>query len=361
MHNGFQIRDAGQSYATRLLISYHGQLLQGTESLDQGWAVFQRSASSGGDAGTAGQDGAGDKGVHIRADMGPTHTDLTGVDNYTLRLTNAAYAGAGIADPQGTIAKILFNTATYNGWNAYGGIALDTIGASGAKGQLVFMLNNGTSSMNTKFRIKQTEMDTDNNVGLNVYGGSINHTNDAVLYCRKSANADWAFSAHAAHGSGTDYGMYTRVQSNASYAIGVYDHANSSWKLRISGAGAIYATNTTVQSISDQRLKENIVDANSQWNDIKALRFRNFKWTADSGYADGKTYLGLIAQEVEPISPNLIEIDAQDKEDIEYGVPDPEYKNVKSSIVWMKAVKALHEAQTRIETLEAKVAALEGS
>jgi len=42
-------------------------------------------------------------------------------------------------------------------------------------------------------------------------------------------------------------------------------------------------------------------------------------------------------------------------------VPDPEYKSVKYSIVWMKAVKALQEAQARIEQLEAKVAALEGS
>ena len=39
---------------------------------------------------------------------------------------------------------------------------------------------------------------------------------------------------------------------------------------------------------------------------------------------------------------------------------DPEYKNVKYSIVWMKAVKALQEAMTKIETLEAKVAELEG-
>ena len=35
-------------------------------------------------------------------------------------------------------------------------------------------------------------------------------------------------------------------------------------------------------------------------------------------------------------------------------VPDPEYKNVKYSIVWMKAVKAL-QAQTRIDTLETQL------
>ena len=105
-------------------------------------------------------------------------------------------------------------------------------------------------------------------------------------------------------------------------------------------------------------MKENIVDANSQWNDIKALKWRNFTWKNDT---DTAPKLGLIADEVESISPKLVEINAQPKEDIENGVPDPEYKTVKYSIVWMKAMKALQEAQERIETLEAKVAALEGS
>ena len=35
-------------------------------------------------------------------------------------------------------------------------------------------------------------------------------------------------------------------------------------------------------------------------------------------------------------------------------------KHIKYSILYMKAIKALQEAQTRIETLETKVAALEG-
>ena len=35
-------------------------------------------------------------------------------------------------------------------------------------------------------------------------------------------------------------------------------------------------------------------------------------------------------------------------------------KSVKYSVLYMKAVKALQEAMTRIETLEAKVATLEG-
>ena len=194
--------------------------------------------------------------------------------------------------------------------------------------------------------------------GINVYGGAVHHTNDAVIYVDKTSDADWTISAN---GYANNYGMAIAVGNGASYGLALKDYTNNTWRFRVTGAGTIYATNTTVASISDQRLKENIVDANSQWDDIKALRFRNFKWKADSGYADGKTYLGLISQEVETISPGLVEINAQTKEDIENGVTDPEYKNVKYSIVWMKAMKALQEAQARIETLEAEVAALKSS
>ena len=212
--------------------------------------------------------------------------------------------------------------------------------------------------MNEKMRITSNVIKTANGTGMEIYGDNVNHPNDAVLLSQKTGNADWGIVSNA---SSNDYGMYVRVGNSASYGIGVYDHDNSCWRFRVNGNGVIYSTNTTVQSISDVRLKENIVDANSQWNDIKALRFRNFNWKSDSGYADGKTYLGLIAQEVEPISPNLIEIDAQDKEDIENSVTDPEYKTVKYSILYMKAVKALQEAMARIETLETKVATLEGN
>ena len=50
------------------------------------------------------------------------------------------------------------------------------------------------------------------------------------------------------------------------------------------------------------------------------------------------------------------DIDDETKEDL-----GTTTKAVKYSILYMKAVKALQEAMTRIETLEAKVAKLEGA
>ena len=224
-----------------------------------------------------------------------------------------------------------------------------------------------TGGNTERFRISNETITCATGVGMAIDGGTSQQPTDSSLLVTKQNNNDWALQVRNYEGTSTDYGFYSRSKNTADYAIGVYDHDNSSWRFRVNGGGTIYATNTTVSSISDQRLKENIIDANSQWDDIKALRFRNFNWREDSGFSDGRTYLGLIAQEVEPISPNLVDINAQSKEDIENEVPDPEYKNVKYSIVWMKAVKALQEAQTRIETLEtqltdalARITALEG-
>ena len=164
----------------------------------------------------------------------------------------------------------------------------------------------------------------------------------------------WGFNSTAS-GSHKDFGY--KASGTGSYAYGVLNAAETAWMSRLDFGGAIHLTNTTVQNISDRRLKKDIVDANSQWDDIKALQFKNFKWKDEARGTD--TYLGLIADEVESVSPGLVGIDAISAETMPDDGIDPEYKNVKYSIVWMKAVKALQEAMAKIETLEAKVKALE--
>ena len=163
----------------------------------------------------------------------------------------------------------------------------------------------------------------------------------------------WSVNA-TAQGNAIDFGFKT--SGSGSYAVGVINHGETTWMSRLDYSGAIHLTNTTIQNISDRRLKKDIVDANSQWNDIKGLKFKNYKWKDESRGTD--TYLGLIADEVESVSPGLIGIDAVTAETMPEDGIDPEYKNVKYSIVWMKAAKALQEAMARIETLEAEVKAL---
>jgi hypothetical protein len=117
--------------------------------------------------------------------------------------------------------------------------------------------------------------------------------------------------------------------------------------------GNVENTNNSYGAFSDIKLKKNIVDANSQWNDLKALQVRNYN------LKEGQTHtqIGLVAQEVELVSPGLVtESPDRDEDGNDLGTVT---KSVNYSVLYMKAVKALQEAMERIETLEAKVAALE--
>jgi hypothetical protein len=155
--------------------------------------------------------------------------------------------------------------------------------------------------------------------------------------------------------SGEDYGINVRTvgTDSANYAYAVY--GNSAYQYRVRGNGNVQNTNNSYGAISDVKLKENIVDAQSQWNDIKALKVRNFNFKTNPD----KKLLGVVAQEVETISPALVD----EEKDIDDNLNDlgTTTKSVKYSVLYMKAIKALQESMIRIETLETKVAALESS
>ncbi len=68
--------------------------------------------------------------------------------------------------------------------------------------------------------------------------------------------------------------------------------------------------------------------------------------------------IGLIAQEAETVSPNLVE-EERERDSVGEIIEGQTTKTLKYSVLYMKAIKALQEAMTRIETLEAKVKALE--
>ena len=324
------------SGSEKLAISSNGQLLHGNSSEDQGWAVFFNAPGSGADAGTAGADGGGDQGVNIRTDMGPTHLDLTGVDNFTLKLANQAYAGAGVADPNGTVSKILFNTVTYNGWNSYGAIALQSVGVSAARGQMAFMLNDGTSSMAERMRILGERVAigdelTTGHAGMFqvIHNGGGNQTGDTLVHFETNAN-DWILQLENDEGAGTAHLVYFKKDGN--------------------NPGSITATNTQVNynsQGSDRDLKKNFEswtdDTLSLFKNINPQKF-NFKLEDDSA----EKTKGFIAQDMLDKFPEAYPKDR-----------DGFYKfNPSGMVVYL--MKALQEEIVKREALELKVAALEG-
>jgi hypothetical protein len=147
-----------------------------------------------------------------------------------------------------------------------------------------------------------------------------------------------------------------KLGRNTADALAVLQVFGGSGEAKVKGNGDLQNTNNSYGSLSDSKLKENIVDANSQWDDIKGVRVRNYNFKSSTGYGT-HTQIGVIAQELEAVSPGLVK--ESNDEDADGNSLGTTTKTVSYSVLYMKAVKALQEAMDRIETLEAKVAALE--
>jgi hypothetical protein len=156
-------------------------------------------------------------------------------------------------------------------------------------------------------------------------------------------------------GSGTYNSLLgSNCDNTASYHF--VGNSGAADRIYIYGNGNLVNTNNSYGPLSDVKLKENIVDANSQWDDLKALRVVNFNFKEETGYQTHKQ-IGFIAQEVEQVSPGLVyDTPDRDEDGNDLGTTT---KVLQTSVLYTKAVKALQEAMERIETLEAKVAALE--
>lgn len=127
----------------------------------------------------------------------------------------------------------------------------------------------------------------------------------------------------------------------------------------IYGNGDMLNQNGIYGAISDRKLKQDEVIAGSQWEDIKAIGKIVKKYHLISN-PTGPLQLGLVAQDLQPISPGLVVAvdDFRMVENEESGVMrellGTQTLTVNYSVLYMKAVKALAEALERIETLERK-------
>jgi hypothetical protein len=150
----------------------------------------------------------------------------------------------------------------------------------------------------------------------------------------------------------------SRNTTNNSYNFLLCAVPGVATRLTIADSGNVANTNGTYGTLSDARLKQDIVDAGSQWDDLKAVRFRKYRMKTDvQANPDSPAMLGVVAQELETVCPGLVENQTdRDDEGNDLGTTT---KIVKSSILLMKAAVALQEAMARIEQLEAKFAALE--
>jgi hypothetical protein len=158
--------------------------------------------------------------------------------------------------------------------------------------------------------------------------------------------------------------------SSGAYAQLIKDNNGTEiFQMRCNGGLANYSSSNV--NLSDEREKKNIEDMHSSWNDVKNWSLRKYHYKSDED-TDNKRY-GVVAQEIEKITPELVtvfnkssEILWQEGEELPEGVSVGdvkteaiERKGVHEQQMFWTAIKSLQEAMQRIETLEAKNTELE--
>jgi hypothetical protein len=273
----------------------------------------------------------------------------------------------------------LFNGSSWVAKATEAGIVAHDGGTAGLK----FYVNSGLTSGNTFTPTERMRIRSDGSVNI---GTENNAATDFKYY---NSYTDGNVARFHNNTTTRPYGIAIDFDNaspddNSRYYLFCAD--SSTIRLRIDSDGDVKNHDNSYGAISDERIKQDIRDSNSQWNDIKAVRVRNFKKKDDVRQygEDAWEQIGVIAQELETVSPRLIKHSDPTPSDIlsdasfgtlyQEGDEIPEgkkigdvkevhqqVKGVSYSVLYMKSIKALQEAMNRIETLEAKVQTLENN
>jgi hypothetical protein len=189
-----------------------------------------------------------------------------------------------------------------------------------------------------------------------------------VLY--NQFNGAHTFSNAAAAGTSITWTTLAILNSDMLYAyVGVNPSSNGAANARIfnssSGSGTVtlYVGNQTITTSSDVRLKENIVDTQRNALELlNQLRVVDHTWNDPSDQCENNrnsrgTWMGLIAQEAQPVIPWLVNKPTADVD--ENG--DPQYWHMDYGYSVPLLVKAIQEQQALITQLTARITALEGA
>jgi hypothetical protein len=157
-----------------------------------------------------------------------------------------------------------------------------------------------------------------------------------------NTNGTTMTSTANAAGAANFYHVYNLNATNNGYRFYV----------QVNGGIANFSANNV--NLSDERAKTDIAPLGSYWDKIKALEVVTYKYRDQSHEDDN---IGVIAQQVESVAPEFVSNDGFGETPAD-GVP---LKSIYEADLHYAALKALQEAMTRIEALEARITALEAN
>jgi hypothetical protein len=219
----------------------------------------------------------------------------------------------------------------------------------------------GTSSPSDKLTLDSGQMRLSDNYGIRwgsastaIYGsggaGTLQMYTNSAERTRIDASGNQLWGKTSANNTtqGIRFlgssGFMSIVRSNATAIIvNRIDGDGTLMEFRTSGTTrgsiSISGSTTSYNTTSDQRAKENIVDAPSASDDIDAIKVRSFDFKADGSHQK----YGMVAQELSTVAPEAVSVpdDAEEMQSVDY-----------SKLVPMMLKE--------IQTLRARVAQLEG-
>lgn len=240
-------------------------------------------------------------------------------------------AGQGVVNVPWQRTRLQFNS---NGFGVGDFTLVDGVNAS-------FKHQGGTSY---SVESSDTTYTADGNYGLTLSGTTFRLEDDRR---RNSSTTD------IKTGNTHDYTWYDADVGIRWYVQGAEDmRLQNGGTLQVDGDVVAYST-----TISDERLKDNVTTIENSLDKIKALRGVEYDWNA--GSRKGKRDLGLIAQEVEKVIPNIVHEHEQpflndDENDKTL------YKTVDYEKMVAVLIEGMKEQQSQIDELKSEINQLKG-
>ena len=139
------------------------------------------------------------------------------------------------------------------------------------------------------------------------------------------------------------------------YSRSTSTNPTNSNTINFSANGRIVSNSKGALTLSDIRLKENIVDTTPKLADLLKVRVVNYNLKG----SDGKKLIGVIAQELEQLFPTLVKDGELSLYDINHGKTES-YKSVKYSCFDIILIKAFQEQMAIINKLSSQLDEIEG-
>jgi hypothetical protein len=188
-------------------------------------------------------------------------------------------------------------------------------------------------------------------VGTGTSGGGYGNFNSASnkqnLWLKNELDTGWdGSSCHVVM-------QYSAGTPNNASCYFMYAADATAARFQVFSNGTVENATGSYGTISDIKLKENVLDATPKLSDLMNVRIVNYNLKSDPD----QKYIGVIAQELEQIFPGLVyESTDRDMEGNELGTTT---KAVKYSIFVPMLIKAIQEQQAIIEGQDARIQSLE--